>query len=296
VPLEGSEAQQPQPSTADAGRALHILLAEDNEVNQILTVQTLQKHGHTVAVAANGHEALTRFEAERFDAILMDVQMPEMDGLEATAAIRDRERATGKHIPIVALTAHAMKGDRERCLEAGMDGYVAKPVRKDELLTTLTRLVGPTGGAAPRSTAGGQGYREGPNEKRSSTAKLPVISTRTTVGSGFDLQIALARVEGDRELLRKMVRAFAAQADKLLAEIHTAVARGDAAALERAAHKLKGSLGNFGARSAAEKALRLEILGRGGDLTGADVASAELEQEIGGVRGALIAWSEETVT
>ncbi|MHB0957876.1 MAG: hybrid sensor histidine kinase/response regulator [Pirellulaceae bacterium] len=121
-------------------RSLRILLAEDSLVNQKLAIALLQEQGHHVTVAHNGREAVAAFEAERFDVILMDVQMPEMDGLEATAAIRRREASTGRRVPIVAMTAYALKGDRERCLQAGMDGYVAKPIRAQELLDTVARL------------------------------------------------------------------------------------------------------------------------------------------------------------
>jgi len=114
-------------------RKLRILLAEDNAVNQKLASRLLEKRGHTVAVASNGREALKVLEKQRFDLVLMDVSMPEMDGLEATRAIRTAERTTGAHLPILAMTAHAMKGDRERCLDAGMDGYVSKPVQAQEL-------------------------------------------------------------------------------------------------------------------------------------------------------------------
>jgi two-component system, sensor histidine kinase and response regulator len=102
-------------------------------VNQRLAVRLLEKRGHRVAVASNGREALAALEKEKFDLIFMDVQMPEMDGLEATVAIRDKEKRTGLHLPIIALTAHAMKGDREQCLTAGMDGYLTKPIRPQEL-------------------------------------------------------------------------------------------------------------------------------------------------------------------
>ena len=108
---------------------LRVLLAEDSLVNQKLAIGLLEKHGHTVVVAANGKEAIAALTSQEFDVVLMDVEMPEMDGLEATAVIRVQEKQTGKHIPIVAMTAHAMKGDRERCLEAGMDEYVSKPIR-----------------------------------------------------------------------------------------------------------------------------------------------------------------------
>jgi CheY-like chemotaxis protein len=125
----------------ESQRRLNILLAEDNSVNQRLMVRLLEKHGHHVVVAGNGREALAALERESFDLVLMDVQMPEMDGFEATAAIRQREQATGTHIPILAMTAHAMAGDRERCLEAGMDGYVCKPVQIQALLAAIESVV-----------------------------------------------------------------------------------------------------------------------------------------------------------
>jgi two-component system CheB/CheR fusion protein len=137
--LEVEEAAEPKAadSRIGGGVPLSLLLAEDNRVSQTLMVALLRNQGHTVTAASNGVEALAALERESFDAILMDVQMPDMDGYQATAEIRRRERVTGAHIPIVALTAHAMKGDRERCLEAGMDRYVTKPVDSAELLASL---------------------------------------------------------------------------------------------------------------------------------------------------------------
>jgi CheY-like chemotaxis protein len=120
---------------------LRILLAEDNRVNQRVGVALLTKRGHSVEVAANGREAVAAAEAGPFDLVLMDVQMPEMDGLEATRRIRERERETGRHLPIIALTAHAMKGDRERCLDAGMDEYVTKPLQAEPLLRTIREVL-----------------------------------------------------------------------------------------------------------------------------------------------------------
>ena len=132
--------RRPAPLRGGAG-GLHVLLAEDNAVNRKVAVRLLQKRGHMVVAVEDGRQALRALDGERFDVVLMDVQMPEMDGFEATAAVRARERVEGGHLPIVALTAYAMKGDRERCLEAGMDAYVAKPVNADELFATLERLV-----------------------------------------------------------------------------------------------------------------------------------------------------------
>jgi CheY-like chemotaxis protein len=120
-----------------AGCSLKILVAEDNPVNQKLAVRMLEKRGHRITLARNGREAVAALEAEAFDLVLMDIQMPEMDGFEATAAIRQSERSTGRHQPIVAMTAHAMKGDDQRCMDAGMDGYLAKPIRGEELYALL---------------------------------------------------------------------------------------------------------------------------------------------------------------
>ncbi len=126
---------------ARAPRTLSILLAEDNVINQRLIVRLLEKQGHTVSVAGNGREALRMLDTDRFDLLLMDVQMPEMDGLDAAAAIRHKEKATGLHLPIIALTAHALAGDRQRCLEAGMDHYLSKPLRPKEMFETIERAV-----------------------------------------------------------------------------------------------------------------------------------------------------------
>jgi CheY-like chemotaxis protein len=120
---------------------LRVLLAEDSLVNQRLAVGLLEKHGHSVTVANNGKETVECFAQEPFDVILMDVEMPEMDGFEATAVIRVKEKHSGGRVPIIAMTAHAMKGDRERCLEAGMDGYVSKPIRVQQVLETLQAVL-----------------------------------------------------------------------------------------------------------------------------------------------------------
>jgi CheY-like chemotaxis protein len=121
------------------------LLAEDNPINRLVAVRLLEKRGHTVVVAVNGRDALEKLDQDCFDLVLMDVQMPEMDGFEATAMLRENERATGYHVPVLAMTAHAMQGDRERCLAAGMDGYVSKPVNVDNLFSTIERALAEVG-------------------------------------------------------------------------------------------------------------------------------------------------------
>ncbi len=141
VPRAESRAAVSPGPTEPSPRRLHVLLAEDHPVNQRLAARLLEKRGHRVVVANNGREALAAFEREGFDVVLMDVQMPEMDGFEATAAIRECENNTGYHIPIIAITAYAMRGDEERCLQAGMDGYISKPIRSDALFEAIERLI-----------------------------------------------------------------------------------------------------------------------------------------------------------
>jgi CheY-like chemotaxis protein len=132
-----SEVSRSIPLRASGGRSLHVLLAEDNAVNQKVVARLLQKQGHSVVISSNGQEALSAYAREAFDLILMDVQMPEMNGYESTQAIRGLEQETGQHVPIIALTAHALKGDREICLQAGMDDYLGKPVHLQELIAVL---------------------------------------------------------------------------------------------------------------------------------------------------------------
>ena len=284
-----SNVDIPDPAVQATAR-YRILLAEDNEINQALSVKILTKRGHTIKVANNGKEALQALEQEAFDVILMDVQMPEMDGLAATAAIRAREQETGRHIPIVALTAHAMKGDRERCLAAGMDAYVAKPLRAEELFTALAGLL--PASALPLTAKPGADSPPGADAS-SGLASTEYENVNEPV---FDRQAALHRVEGDQALLRLMIQLFAGQSAQLLAEILTAAANGDGPVLERAAHKLKGSVGNFSARRAAAVALRLEQMGHAGDMAGAVLACTELEQELAQLRSELVLWADELQT
>jgi len=135
--LSGEQAAPHVAHEKSAGTSLKILLAEDNQVNQKLVVWMLEKRGHKITVAGNGREAVSALQSGAFDLVLMDIQMPEMDGFEATAAIRQSERGTARHQQIFAMTAHAMKGDDQRCVDAGMDGYLAKPVRGEELYALL---------------------------------------------------------------------------------------------------------------------------------------------------------------
>jgi signal transduction histidine kinase/CheY-like chemotaxis protein/HPt (histidine-containing phosphotransfer) domain-containing protein len=255
----------------ESKRSLRILLAEDSPVNQIFAVTLLQKHGHSVQVVENGKEALAALEAACFDVILMDVQMPEMDGFEATAAIRDHESRTGAHIPIIALTAHAMKGDRERCLDAGMDGYVSKPIRAEELLQAIDELA-PAARLAPRSSDD---------------------DNMIDIDRVLDRRAVLSQFGGDLELLQRVVALFLEDGRALMCSIRDSIAGRDSYALEHAAHRLKGSVANFFASAAVDAALRLEVIGHARDFAGAILALTILEREMQELEPALIALGGE---
>jgi len=254
------------PSPPKAVRRLRVLVAEDNPVNQQVAVGMLEQAGHLVAVAGNGRETLVALGKETFDVVLMDLQMPELDGLQTTRVIRERERTTGGHLPIVAVTAHVMKGDAERCLAAGMDAYLAKPLRPRELSAALDGVVG-GGGLAP--------VGEIPRERASDAV--------------IDAPRLLERVGHDQRALARLVRLFLADYPKQLARIRRALLARDARALRAAAHALKGAVSNFAAAPATEAALRLQQIGDTGTVTGARSALSVLEDELARVHEALAA-------
>jgi len=234
---------------------LRILVAEDNPVNQELVLHLLDRRGHSVILAENGREAVNAAERHAFDVVLMDVQMPEMGGLEATQAIRAKERATGKHLPILAMTAHAMEGDRERCLASGMDGYIAKPIDPKCFLNIV--------------------------EAAASARIIEECAVEANRVSAFDQAELLKRFDGNnRRLLRTMVKTFSHDCPKMMARIRTALTTRDARALVEVAHALKGAVGNFGPSSAFETARQIEKKAREGKLDGAWELYATLEEDI----------------
>jgi CheY-like chemotaxis protein/anti-sigma regulatory factor (Ser/Thr protein kinase) len=258
------------PQLSKTSQPLHILVVDDNPVNQRLAVLLLKKRGHSVVVANNGQEALDMLAKESFALVLMDVQMPVMDGFVATRAIRQKEESTSQHIPVIALTAHAMRGDQERCLAAGMDAYLSKPLQAHQLFTTIERLC--------------------PSANDTSQIEEPTKSfsgEQTSSGAVFDQDTALAHVEGDHELLKEVVGLFLVESPELLSMIHDSIARGDGQMLQQAAHSVKGAVSSFGAHAAREAALKLETLGREGNLSQAEFACAELDREIAHLTRAL---------
>ena len=218
-----------------SGAGLRLLLAEDNPVNQKLAVRILEKWGHSVHVVSNGRLAVEAVAQNQFDAVLMDVQMPEMGGFEATSLIRDMERASGIHIPIIAMTAHAMKGDREKCLNAGMDAYISKPISAKELGEILSMVT-------PQDNP-------------------PALTIQRDA--------ILERVGGEPALLRELTETFAISSTELIAEMYDAIEAADWKRLGRAAHGFKGSASVFELNvivDIAQKIEDLSIEGEGGDI------------------------------
>jgi PAS domain S-box-containing protein len=242
---------------------LRILVAEDNPVNQELAVHLLAGRGHSVSVAENGRQALSMVEKHKFDLVLMDVQMPEMGGLEATEAIREREKESKAHIPIIAMTAHAMRGDREKCLAAGMDAYVAKPLDPKGFLQTVEDV------ARHGVSTSDRGEQQQPG------------------AAEFDGTALFERLNGNRKLLRSLVRTFRADCPKMMGKIRKAITSRDAGGLADAAHALKGSVGNFGPTAAFERARQIEMTAREGVLEGSWKMYAALEDEIASLLPAL---------
>jgi CheY-like chemotaxis protein len=242
---------------------LRVLLAEDSPVNQKLVTAVLERGGHRVTLANNGREAVAACQSQEFDLILMDVQMPEMDGLEAAAEIRARLRRRGARVPIIAMTAHVMPGDRHRCLEAGMEGYLAKPVRSGEL---YDMMAGVLDSAAPDP-------RSGPADR--------------DAHQEVDWEKVKAETEGDEGLLRDLVETALDETAEHWRAIRDAVGRGDVARLRAAAHSLKGVVGYFGESAAGREVLRVEALVKENDFDPSSLLLAELERALDSLRGEL---------
>jgi two-component system sensor histidine kinase/response regulator len=246
-------------SAAPTTRPLRVLLAEDSLVNQRLAVGLLERHGHRVTIANNGRQALDMAVRDHFDVILMDVQMPELDGLEATRLIREHEKQTGQHVPIIAMTAHALKGDRERCLAVGMDEYVAKPVRERQLLGALRAVLGDDVPAPP--------------------AEVPERFPEAD-GHLINWDAALKICSGDHQLLRDIAEAFLEEHPRRIDEIRRAIDTADWELLHRAAHTIKGSMRYFGAAAVFDRAFGLEQVAASHSLEGAEEIFDLLKQEL----------------
>ncbi|MBD3232540.1 MAG: PAS domain S-box protein [candidate division Zixibacteria bacterium] len=242
-------------STPD--KSLNIILAEDNRINQKIAVHLLEKQQHSVTVVENGKEVLELLGTGKFDLILMDVQMPVMNGLEASKQIRTEEKNTSYHIPIVAMTAHALKGDRERCLEAGMDEYLSKPIKAAELQRVIAKVMGSSE------------LSESENNHDTERSDVEVWNPNE----------ALAQLDDDQELLKEMALLFIDDLPKLMGRIEEAVIDGDHDKLERLAHTLKGSVSHFSARQVHGLAQQLEEMGRENKLEQSRAVLEELRDQ-----------------
>jgi two-component system sensor histidine kinase/response regulator len=246
---------------SDPRKSLSILVAEDNPVNQRLAVRLLEKRGHRVVVASNGKEALATLTNGAYDLVLMDVEMPEMDGLDATVALREKEKDTSDHQQVVAMTALVMNGDRERCLAAGVDGYLSKPIRPQELDDMLDRY---TGRATPTHC----------------------VEPLARLNDAINAEELLVRTDHDSVLLLELVELFHQSCPRLMRSVHEAFEENDSQTLERASHTLRGSLTNLAAISAGRMAGELEALGKSGDLSDSGLVR-RLEDELVQVTEAL---------
>jgi CheY-like chemotaxis protein len=321
VDAKGREVLPPSgpvrcPPSGPPIRRLRVLLAEDNPVNQRLSILLLEKHGHTVTVVSNGKEALAALGirgqgsgvrgqesaggaaltpdscslTSGFDLVLMDVQMPEINGLDVTKALRRWEQGTGRHLPVIALTAHALKGDRERCLEAGMDGYVTKPIQDRELWRAVRALV-----SSPATADEEAGVRE--RSADAPGAGMPSgAPTHPTDSLVFDRATVLARVGGDVAVLKRIVDLFLTECPRTLQAIRAAAAATDAAALADAAHYLKSMVGNMAAADAFAAAKQLEAASRQGDWGRVPEILDVLEPTTEQLRAVLAALGQENLT
>jgi signal transduction histidine kinase/DNA-binding response OmpR family regulator len=258
---------------AAAGPRLKVLLADDGLINQQVALGLLQQHGHQVVVANNGKDAVQTFEDDSFDVVLMDVQMPEMDGYEATAAIRGKEKGSLEHTPIIAMTASAMKGDRQRCLAAGMDDYIAKPITARDLYRAIERVTRQSASAPLESTLDGD-----------------VAAPKGKDGANvIDLAAARSRIPGGDGKLKQMAQLLFDECPTMMKDIREAISAGDAPGVQRAAHTLKGSADVFGAVCVVEVAERIELMGHRGDLHDVHKVMPQLDRQVSRLQSALSA-------
>jgi PAS domain S-box-containing protein len=255
-PVSGREPEGQMPRGPASGRRFHVLVAEDNPFNQAVMNDLLPRRGHTLRLAADGRSVLKALEQDHFDVMLLDIHMPEMDGFQVVAVQRHRERDTGRHLPVIALTARSAAGERERCLQAGMDDYLTKPVRAAELFAAIERVV--------------------PAEE-----VLRPVELDADVPAGLlDRATLLAACDGDAELLAKMCRNFQTFVPSLLAEVSQALRDRNAPRLRGAAHKLGGMVSSFSA-TAAEAAALLEQLVNEGQIETATQNHSRLTEIVG---------------
>ncbi len=282
------EPDRRRPAPSGEVEARHILLVEDGPVNQQVATGLLTQRGHTVDIANNGVEALAALERNSFDLVLMDVQMPEMDGFEATAAIREKERGTGDHIRIIAMTAHAMQGDRERCLEAGMDDYIAKPLRAEELYDAVEGTSvqnGRSRGRRSESEAETPAANPGETGRRDPSEASDVKSTvdekeASAEADRLTKDEVVARFNGKESIMQSVANVFLETYPDMLEDLRCGIGERNTGVVEAAAHKLKGAVGNFTTGRTFELARALEHGGRDGAWEGIDETFEAFERAV----------------
>ena len=283
--------QLPTAATSSPVKPRRVLLVEDNEINRRVAVGLLGPRGHQVVEVENGQEAVNTLAEQEFDVVLMDMQMPFMDGYEATAAIRKREHQTGGHIPIVAMTAEALKGDREHCLASGMDDYVSKPIAAAEMYRAVERF--PANCLLSETALQDSQESSTTLTERAIKSKDPELQSGTSASSALaavaavDWEVAKHRLGGGADVLREFSELVKAQVPTLLADLRRAIDTRDFKLLRRSAHTMRGSVTYFGAEPLAQAALALETLGRIESFEGAPQMLAALEQELTRVLAAL---------
>lgn len=277
-----------------APRRLRVLLVEDNPVNQKFAAVVLEKMGHKVTVASNGREALHKFLTHIYDVILMDCQMPEMDGFEATEAIRAAERRSGAHrIPIVAMTAEALPEDRQRCFAAGMDAYVAKPFRVGDLAAAVANV--PQRAEEEREDGGPRTERSAAlHSTANSSQETVVFESPPPARRAFLVEEALARAMNEKEVLRTVVELLLKDTPLQLAQMRAAAIAGDHERLHKLAHRVRGAAGNVGAPNFAEAMLGLERAARCGDTLAAKELYAAARDAWAALRAELVTWLKES--
>jgi TMAO reductase system sensor TorS len=258
-------------------RRLDVLLAEDQPINQKVAMSLLSKIGCDVTLAGNGREAIDAMESARFDLILMDIQMPVMGGDAAAAAIRRQEKTTGEHVPIIAMTAHALKGDREKYLACGMDGYISKPINRDALLDAIGEVLSPSD--VPPACS--ENEASAPDRQAS-----PDLSDSDAV---YNRRQCLDQMGGDEEMLAELTRMFLRDGPNLLADVAQAIGEGCPAGVARTAHALKGCVGIVATPRVFDSASAVESIGRSGDLSQVAEAYETLKTQVNGLIDALAA-------
>ena len=278
--LEESNPRE-APSEILARRKLNVLLAEDNKVNQTLAIRMLEKQGHHVDLANDGKEAVVMSGSGTYDLILMDVQMPIMDGLDATRAIRDREQqaGVGEHVLIVAMTAHAMKGDRELCIAAGMDDYLSKPIRMKEFSEKLKSLFEQPNELPLETKKEGTHPVSAAEATKSLDKASPELKTSMPTSDGHvDWELASKATGDDADLLRDLIGIFLDELPKLLEKLSVAIGENNASEVKNVAHKLKGSVLFLNTKLPLEYAWKIEQMGASEKIDDGEFVLAELKE------------------